>query len=432
MPYVADLHIHSRFSRACSDQLTIPNLAKWANLKGVDLLGTGDFLHPMWLTEIKHYLQDRGDGIFTLKSSDDSTKAAKFILTTEVSCIYSQGGKLRRIHTLIFLPSFSYVEKLIQELGKRGVKLASDGRPIMGLSSIELCEIVFNICPKAIIIPAHIWTPWFSLYGSNSGFDFLGECFGKFADSIYAIETGLSSEPAMNWRISDLDNRAILSFSDPHSLPRIARECTIFKGHLSYDELRDDLINDNLVGTIEFFPEEGKYHYSGHRNCNVVFSPDEVKTKGVTCPVCKKPLTIGVMQRVEDLAIRSQKDLKLIKENGVTKSETFPNRPGFRMLVQLEEIIAESLHSTVSSQKVKDKYLSMVQNIDSELMILTKTPLDLISMAAGEKIAEGVKKVREGDIHIEPGFDNTYGIVKIWDEAAEAEQQAKTQVSLFG
>lgn len=425
MPYVADLHIHSRFSRACSPQLTIPNLAKWANYKGIDLVGTGDFLHPLWLSEIKHNLVSRPDGLFELSGT-------KFLLTTEVACIYSDKGRVRRIHIIIALPTIDDVEKLSQALVQKGVNLSSDGRPIMGLSSEALSEIVFKICPRAIIIPAHIWTPWFSLYGSNSGYDFFKECFGQFSDQIYAIETGLSSEPAMNWRIADLDSKTICSFSDPHSLPRLARECTMFKGHLSYDELLDDLKNDNLVGTIEFFPEEGKYHYSGHRNCNIVFSPEELAKNGEICPVCHQKLTIGVMQRIEDLATRSVADLKLNSENGIITSQTFPSRPGFRMLVQLEEIVAEAMNATVSSVKVKAEYERLVTTLDNELKILTKVPLDMISMVAGERLAEGISRVRQGKIHIEPGFDNTYGKVTIWSEdEEESTSPTEEQISLF-
>lgn len=409
MPYVADLHIHSRFSRATSPQLTIPNLAKWAEFKGVDLLGTGDCLHPQWLAEIKRYLHPRPDGLLEYGNT-------KFLLTTEVACIYSDKGRTRRIHIIIGLPGLRENDALIEELTQRKINISSDGRPMMGLTARQLCEIVFKVSPKAIIIPAHIWTPWFSLYGSNSGYDFFGECFGEFADRIYAVESGLSSEPAMNWRIADLDNKAIVSFSDPHSLPRLARECTMFKGHLSYDELVDDLKNNNVLGTIEFFPEEGKYHYSGHRNCNVIYSPEEVAQKGETCPVCGQRLTIGVMQRIEQLATRSIEDLKLETTNGVTISKAFPDRPGFRMLVQLEEIIAESMNLPVSSVKVKAEYERLVTTLDTELKILTKTPIDMISMVAGERLAEGVDRVRQGKISIEPGYDNTYGKVTIWDD----------------
>ncbi len=785
MAYVADLHIHSRFARACSSALNIPNLAKWAKFKGINLVGTGDCLHPLWQAELKKDLKNFNNGVYEYDG-------VKFLATTEIACIYSERGKTYRIHTLIFLPSLESAQKLSEALVKKGANISSDGRPILGLSSKLLCELVFSVETQAIIIPAHIWTPHFSLYGSNSGYDKFADCYGEFSDQIYGVETGLScydpetevltevgwkkfsevqgfdkicslnintdqikfqkptlvvsyryagemyrlktrrvdllvtpnhnllyspcdfrkrkpyslkqarllfgkskifkkdgiwmnkdplhfvlpavaikhgshfysgsrqikekkiplnewlrffgfwlaegwvsqgnngdynilvannnqkiltymkqlleswgfnvfmsknilrvrnyqllhylknfgkssekyipleikslssaalklmfeyyikgdghvngrngkglsavtisirlrddlqeialkmgmsayyklhnkkgtpitslpykkkeylqsqdswvvyfirqnrpiilpsqikkynyieswvnydglvfcvtipnhviyirrngiplwcgnSEPAMNWRIKDLDNKSIVSFSDLHSLPRLGREVTIFKGELSYQGLLNDLKTQNILGTIEFFPEEGRYHYSGHRNCNVVLDPEGLKKNGVICPVCKRSLTIGVMQRVEDLATRSEAELELERKDGITRSKKFPEKAGFRMLVQLEEILAEAMNSTVSSQKVKAEYERLVTTLDSELKILTKTPIDLISMAAGEKVAEGVKKVRAGDIHIEPGFDNTYGVVKIWDDVEE-KAESKEQISLF-
>ncbi len=430
MAFVADLHIHSRFARACSRDLNINTLSSWAKYKGIDLVGTGDSLHPLWQTELKRDLKEMGDGTYEPKATGTSGQGAvRFLVTAEVACIYSEGGQVRRIHTLIMLPSLDAAAKLSEVLMKRGCNVSSDGRPILGLSSKALCEIVFKVEPQAIIIPAHIWTPWFSLYGSNSGYDKFEDCFGEFSDQIYGIETGLSSEPAMNWRVGDLDNKSIVSFSDLHSLPRMGREVTIFGGDLSYQGLRQALQKQNIVGTIEFFPEEGKYHYSGHRNCGIVYNPAQLKEKGKVCPVCKRPLTVGVMQRVEDLATRTSAELRIKNVEGVTKSEAFPNRPGFRMLVQLEEILAEAIGTSVNSKKVKEEYLRLVTTLDPELKILTKTSLDLISMAAGEKVAEGVKKVRAGDIHIEPGYDNTYGIVKIWSE--EELKPQEEQIGLF-
>lgn len=417
MAYVADLHIHSRFAQACSQNLNIPSLAKWAKFKGIDLLGTGDFLHPLWRAEIKSVLKETGDGLYEY----DGTK---FLITTEVACIYSENGKGHRIHILIFLPSFDSAERLSEALMKKGAKLASDGRPIMGLSARALCDVVFSVEPDALIIPAHIWTPWFSLYGSNSGYDRLEDCFGEFSDQIFAVETGLSSEPAMNWRIKDLDHKSIVSFSDLHSLPRMGREVTLIGGTLSYKGLSNALQTQNIVGTIEFFPEEGKYHYSGHRNCNVVYSPEQLKKNGEICPVCKRKLTVGVMARVEDLASRSEEELEIYKENGIFKSKKFPERAGFRMLVQLEEIIAESLGVAVKTQSVQSMYEKLVTSVDPELKLLTKTQIELISMVAGERIAEGIQRVREGKLEIEPGFDNTYGKVKIWHEGSEPESQA--------
>jgi len=423
MPYVADLHTHSRFAGACSPQLTIPNLAKWAQYKGIDLLGTGDCLYPEWLEEMKKLLQPLPSGFYRAASSSAyQHDGVKFVVSTEVACVYTENGKGRKIHILLYLPSINSAERLANEMKKMGLNIAYEGRPIIKLSVKQLCKMVFEIEPKAIIIPAHIWTPWYGMYGSKSGYDFFGECFGEYSDRIYAVETGLSSEPSMNWRIPELDKKTIVSFSDLHSLPRLGREVTLFDGEFSYDGLVDALRNEKIIGTIEFFPEEGKYHYSGHRNCNVVYDEKQSVELGMICPVCKKELTEGVVPRIEELATRTEEDLKLKKENGIIKSETFPNRPGYRKLVQLEEIIAESLGKDVKTKAVQEKYEQMVTAIDSELKILTKTPIDLISMVAGERIAQGVKKVRDGDIHIEPGYDNTYGKVTIWEDENEKDQ----------
>jgi uncharacterized protein (TIGR00375 family) len=427
MAYVADLHIHSKYAGACSGSLNIPNLAMWAKYKGVDLLGTGDALHPLYFQELKKDLKDMGGGIY-------EHNGTKFIVSAEVSCIYSEYGKTRRIHLLILFPSLDSAARVGEELVKNGAKLSSDGRPILGMSSKKICQIVFSLEPKAIIIPAHIWTPWFSLFGSNSGYDKLIDCFGEFSSKIYAVETGLSSEPLMNWRVSDLDNRSIVSFSDLHSLPRMARECTIFGGTLSFEGLTNALINQNIVGTIEFYPEEGKYHYSGHRNCGVVLSPEDLKLQGTDlCPKCGKKLTIGVMERVEELATRGEKELRIKNNGGIVSSELFLDRGGFRMLVQLEEIIAESLGVAVKTQSVQSLYLNLVKNVDPELKLLTKTSLDLIAMTAGDRVAEGIKRMREGRLTIEPGFDNTYGKVKIFNDEEELVEVSdpKKQISLF-
>lgn len=421
MGFVADLHIHSRFSRACSSALNIPNLAKWAKYKGINLMGTGDCLHPLWQTEIKRDLKE-ADGIYEYDG-------VYFLPTVELACIYSDKGRTRRIHIVIVLPTMESAEKLSKVLTKRGINLVSDGRPIMGMSARELCEIVFSVEPEALIIPAHIWTPWFSLFGSESGYDKFEDCFGEFSDQIYAVETGLSSEPAMNWRVSQLDNKSIVSFSDAHSLPRLGREVTIFAGTPSFAGLRNDLIKRKIIGTIEFFPEEGKYHYSGHRNCGIVYDSKQLKENGEICPVCKRKLTLGVLKRVEDLADRSEASLKLTKEDNVSKSEKL-ERPGFRMLVQLEEIIAESIGSSVASQKTKNEYFRLVTTLAPELKILTKVSIEDIAKAGGAKLAEGVKRVREGNLTIKPGFDNTYGVVKIWSDEEEKKKDSE-QVGLF-
>lgn len=409
MAYVADLHIHSKYAGACSPQLSIRNLSIWAKYKGIQLLGTGDALHPLYQQELRRDLKDIGGGIY-------EHNEVKFITSAEVACIYPEGEVYRKIHILLIFQSLDQALKLTEKLKGKGANLLEDGRPILTISLKALCEIVFSIDPSILVIPAHIWTPWFGLYGSKSGYDRMNDCFGEFRDKIYAVETGLSSEPAMNWRVEELDNLSIVSFSDLHSLPRLGREATIFGGNINFTDLTNDLKNQNIIGSIEFFPEEGKYHLSGHRKCGVVYGPEELKQKGDICPVCKRRLTVGVVERVEQLATRTEMDLELFRDNGVFKSKTFPDRPGFRMLVQLEEILAEALGVGVKSQKVQNEYEKLVTTVDCELKILTKTPIDLLNLVAGERVAEGIERVREGKLVIEPGFDNTYGKVKIWED----------------
>lgn len=428
MAFVADLHIHSRFSRACSKELNIPNLAKWAKYKGIDLMGTGDFLHPLWQAELRRDLKEM-DGVYEYEG-------VKFLPSVEVACIYSDKqslpsgegkGRVRRIHILIILPDLESADQLSRALNKRGINLVSDGRPIMGMSAVELCKIVFEVEPEALIIPAHIWTPWFSVFGSKAGYDKFTDCFGEFSDQVFAVETGLSSEPLMNWRVSQLDKKAIVSFSDAHSLPRLGREVTVIDGEPTFKGLYNALKHKNIVETIEFFPEEGKYHYSGHRNCGVVFDTQGLKKNGEICPVCQQELTLGVLDRTEKLSDRSIKDLRLTIKDGITKDK---GRPGFRMLVQLEEIIAESLNVGVSSKKVKEEYLRMVTKLAPELQILTKLSIKDIEKFAGSKIAEGVKRVRERNLSITPGYDNTYGKVRIWSDEEKSRKDTE-QVSLF-
>lgn len=421
MSYVADLHIHSRFSRACSKEITIPNLAKWGKIKGIDLVGTGDCFHPIWQAELKQYLKEHSSGFYEYDG-------VLFIPTCEVSCIYQDKGKVRRIHLVLVVSSLKSVEKIAQSLRGHGVNLSADGRPITGMSAKQLTQLVFEIDPKILVIPAHVWTPWYSLYGSMSGYDSITDCFEELSDQIFAIETGLSSEPAMNWRIAELDSRTIASFSDAHSLPNLGREATVFRGNLTFEGLASDLKTQNLIGTIEFFPEEGKYHYSGHRTCGVIYSPEEVKTKGETCPVCKKQLTIGVAQRVEALATRNVLDLKLTRERGVVKSKAFPTRPGFRMLVGLEKIIADAFGTSPGTKRVKDIYDPLIATFQSELLVLTKVSKDELASVCGPKIAEGIELVRQGELRIEPGYDNTYGKVHIFEQALEPQEN---QMALF-
>lgn len=418
MSYVADLHFHSRFSRACSKDLTIPNLALWAKLKGIDLLISGDFLHPVWLAELKGSLTDLNNGFYDYEG-------IKFVLGGEISTIYSHQGKVRRIHQVVMVSSLEKAQKLAQALLFRGAKLSSDGRPILGLSSRNLLELCLSVDSSAIFIPAHIWTPWFGIFGSASGYDSLKDCFEDLTGQIVAVETGLSSDPAMNWRIGELDNLSIVSFSDAHSLAKLGRELTVMEGDLSsgYQGLWETLKKQKIKETVEFYPEEGKYHYSGHRDCQVVFSPQNEKEQGIKCPRCGKKLTVGVMSRVEQLASRSNDELRTKRVEGVIKSEIFPQRPGYRMLVPLLEIISEALSVTWSNKVVGEVYRLLVGRLGGEFRVLTQVSVEEIGQIAGSRIAEGIDKVRRGDLKIEPGYDGVYGVVGIWGDVNKRESQ---------
>lgn len=428
MAYVADLHIHSRFSRACSQQLNIPNLVEWAKYKGLDVLGTGDFLHPLWLTELKSQLKEDGSG-FLIYPKDPSVK---FLLTVEIASMYSHKGRGRRVHNLVFMPDFASAEVFQKALLSRKATLGSDGRPIVGTSSKDLLSLALQANEKAIFVPSHIWTPWFGVFGSESGYDSLEECFEDLTEYIYGIETGLSSDPAMNWRISELDNRSIISFSDAHSLPNLGREATVVGDGIDegYDGLFGAIKDQKISGTIEFYPEQGKYHYTGHRNCNVKYAPEDTKQKGTICPVCKRGLTVGVMERVEAIAGRSTDDLKLKTENSVITTEEFPNRPGYRMLVPLHQIIAEVVGTAPTSQKVLNEYKKLTTILGGEIKVLTKVSIDDISKIAGLKVAEGVEKVRKGELVIDPGYDGVYGVVKIWGNEEDQKEVVKEQPQL--
>lgn len=416
MEIIADLHLHSRFSRAVSQQMVLPEIAKWAARKGINLVGTSDWTHPLWFRELKEKLEEVKEGIYQLK---DKSSQVFFLLSTEISSIYSQGGQSHRIHNLIFAPNLAVVEEINNKLRSYGVNLLSDGRPITGLSSQQICELVFSIDKNCLVIPAHAWTPWYSLYGSNSGFDSLKECFGEFTEQIKAIETGLSSNPAMNWRIAELDGRSIVSFSDAHSPQKLGREATIFdlEVNFNYQQFKEAVVSEKIVSTIEFYPEEGKYHWTGHRVCQVKQSPEQTKKLGSICPVCGRKLTIGVMHRVEQLATRPA-DFQPEK------------RPSYKMLVPLMEILAEVKNSGVSSQNVQDEYLRLTTEFGSEFNFLLKTSLEEIKKAGGERLAEGIDKVRKGDIFIDPGYDGVFGAVKIWS-VEEEKSEAKEQMSLF-
>src|SRR3989338_1379706 len=324
---IADLHVHSGYSRATSKDMNVATMALWAKKKGINLLGTGDFTHPIHFANLKAALKPAGNGLYTTSIEP----SVFFMLTAEISSIYSFKGKVRRVHNIIMSPGIEVAEKINSALRKRG-NLSSDGRPILGTPAKDLLKIVLDISENCLFVPAHAWTPWFSVFGSNSGFDSIEECFEEYSKYIYAIETGLSSDPPMNWRLSALDKIALISNSDAHSPRKLGREANVFDTDLSYDAITGAIKDKDprrFLYTIEFFPEEGKYHYDGHRNCAISLTPFESKKYNNLCPTCGKPLTIGVLNRVERLADRKQ---------GQGPNGAIP----FKSLVPLEEIIAES------------------------------------------------------------------------------------------
>ncbi len=440
MHYLADLHLHSKYSRAVSQRMTLPVMSEFAKQKGLDILSASDWTHTLWFKEIQGLLEEAGPGVYTLKSEIRSTKSESkpiyFLLSTEIASIYKQGEKLRRIHNLVFVPSFEIAEKVNKELLKRGCNLSADGRPIVGLSSRNLLEMILEIDERCLLIPCHVWTPHFGVYGSKSGFDSLDEAFGDLAKYVYGIETGISSDPEMNWRIPELKNRSILSFSDAHSPANMAREATAFvrksgisntDEQISYEDIRKAIMRDpkgdfRIGYTIEFYPEEGKYHYSGHRNCKVSLSPEELSKSGKICAVCQRELTEGVAPRIEQLAGSefAKEYQEKTSESGVKwYTDKSRNHPPYVKLVRLEQVIAAGLGVTTGSQKVPEMYTKMCAKLGSEIDILLKVTLKEIEDCAGDRIAATIKKVRGGGIEITPGFDGEYGKVKIWNSAEQ-------------
>jgi uncharacterized protein (TIGR00375 family) len=395
MQFIADLHIHSRFSRATSRDMDIPAIAAMAKTKGIKLVATGDFTHPEYFKSLKQNLKPTGTGLFT----HDGTY---LMLNVELNGIYSAGGKLRRIHNMVFVSSFETAEKLSAWLDGYG-KLASDGRPTLGLSSKDLLAKLLDIDPRAFLVPAHIWTPWFSLYGSNSGFDSIEECFGDLSKEIFAVETGLSSDPPMNWRLSALDNRTLISNSDAHSPGRLGREANVFDCELSYDAIRDVLKTKDrkrFLYTIEFFPEEGKYHYDGHRACGVSFAPAQSLVNDNLCPGCGRQLTIGVLHRVEQLADRKPEEVP---------TDTIP----FRHVVPLEEVIGEALGVGRDTVQVHKLYEALVQSLGSEFEVLLNAPIPDIARNSNERVGLGIERMRRGEVQATAGYDGVFGVIQV-------------------
>ncbi|MBI2659384.1 DNA helicase UvrD, partial [Candidatus Woesearchaeota archaeon] len=411
---IADLQIHSRFSRATSPSINLANLEKYAKLKGINLLGTGDFTHPKWLAELKNELKEDGSGILTSKSD------FHFVLQGEISNIYTQDGKGRRVHNLLLARNFEIVEQINAALLKKG-RLDYDGRPMFGFSCVELVEMMKEIDDNIEIIPAHAWTPWYGIFGSMTGFDSVEDCFKEYAHKIHAIETGLSSDPAMNWRISPLDKYTLLSSSDAHSFwPwRLGREANVFDIGLRYDDLLQAIRNKKgFAETIEMWPHEGKYHYTGHRNCDVCLSPKEsLKIKNI-CPKCRRPLTVGVAQRVEQLADREE---GFVPENAVP----------FRNLIPLSEVIAGTIGEKVESRKTWEEYYKIVNEFGNEFNVLLEAEENKLKKITSEKIAENIMRNREQKIPFKPGYDGVYG-VPIFDEREIKEEKTLPKIKQTG
>lgn len=448
MRQILDLHIHSKYSRSCSPELTLENIDAACRIKGVNIIATGDFTFPDWFSEIKSKLEEitspqpspyQGEGavgLYKLKSAEDDK--VKFILSTEVALIYKDGGRARRIHLVIHAPNIKAVEELNSFLDKK-YNIRSDGRPILGMSAPDLMKLAFRIDEKFLIYPAHVWTPWFAVFGSKSGFDKMSDCFHEYTKNVYALETGLSSDPAMNWRLSSLDSFTILSNSDAHSLPNIAREANVMQmENINYGEIYEIIKNKKIFSsdvihslvenknnrekniglefTVEFYPEEGMYHYSGHRDHGASFTPGETKKLKGICPVCKKPLTVGVMSRVEELADRPL---------GFKPAGAAP----FKKLVELDKIIAEAFDiKSRRAAKVQIEYNKLIKRGGNELNILLNFSLKELEKMAEAAIVEGIKRVREGRLIVKPGFDGQYGEIKIF---SELEKKKNRQKSLF-
>lgn len=404
--YIADLHIHSHYSYATSKDCTPEHLDLWARRKGIHIVGTGDFTHPAWRQELKEKLVPAEDGLYTLKPQHRIADIVtvdvlqpRFVITGEISSVYKKGGKTRKVHNLILLPDFHAADKIAAKLASIG-NVHSDGRPTLKIDSRDLLELVLDVCPESMLIPAHIWTPHFSMFGERSQFASIEECFGDLTPHIHAVETGLSSDPPMNWRVSALDNCQLISNSDAHSPLKLGREANLLDIELSYRGLYHAIQEgEGLSGTIEFFPEEGKYHLDGHRKCNLCLTPNETRQHDGICPVCGKKITIGVLNRIEQMADRPQ---------GYERAFAKPHES----LVPLPEIISESIGYSVASKKVQNIYLDML-HMGTEFDILRNIAIDEISRKSSQRVAEAISRLREGKAQKTSGFDGAYGKIKL-------------------
>ena len=408
--FIADFHIHSKYSRATSKDMDVEHIAEWARIKGIDVVGTGDFTHPLWRKELKAKLKRNTDGMYEYKG-------VRFILTAEISNMYKKNSRGRRIHTILFAPDFQTADKISESLSRRG-NINSDGRPIFGFDVKELVKICLDASARCMVVPAHIYTPWFSVFGSMSGFDSVEECFEEEAGNIYALETGLSADPAMCWRMSALDKYCLISNSDAHSPSKLGREANVFDAELRYGAILEALKagdKKRFLYTIEFFPEEGKYHYDGHRACSVCFAPADTRKHNGTCPVCKKPLTIGVMNRVEQLGDRPA---------GYRPKSAVP----FKSLVPLVEIIAAIKSKGAASQAVQKEYRRAVDMFGNEFSVLLFAKPEELYKNFDRPVADAVLNIRRGNVERKPGYDGVYG--RIQPKNASGEDKKMNQGEL--
>lgn len=427
---VVDLHIHSHHSRATSRDCDFEGLYRWGKLKGIHVIGTGDFTHPAWFAEMRDKLEPAEAGLFKLKDElaapidaalppSVRTQTIRFVPSVEIATIYSKGGKVRKLHQLLVMPSFEAVSEMNARLERIG-NLKADGRPILGLDSKELLRHTLEVSPDALYIPAHIWTPWFGLFGSKSGFDSIEEAYEDLTPHIRAIETGLSSDPAMNWRVANLDNVTFISNSDAHSPGKLGREATVVQASLGYDDVIGAIKtgDQRFIGTIEFFPEEGKYHFDGHRACGVRFSPQQTKSHLGLCPECTKPLVVGVENRLQELAVRPQGHLP-------------ESAKRVEYIIPLAEIIAElnGIKST-SGKAVQAEYHHVIERLGDEFSVLRSVPTAAIEAAGFPLLAIAIDRLRRGEVVREPGFDGVFGTIKVFKSSSER-QTAQNQLSFI-
>ncbi len=418
--YVLDLHIHSKYSRSCSKDLDLFNIAKACQLRGIDVVSTADFTHPAWFARIENNLVEAEEGLYKVSNSESGTR---FLIGTELAAIKKHRGQTRRLHLCLYAPSIETAYRFNSKLLSLNFNLASDGRPILGITARDLLELALEVDENMVMIPAHVWTPWFGLFGSKGGYNNLESAFADLRPHIFAIETGLSSDPLMNWRLSALDDITLVSNSDAHSLAKLGREANVIKieGELSYAKIMEIIKKgspEDFLYTIEFYPEEGKYHYDGHRACQFACPPDLTKKYKGICPKCKKKLTIGVMNRVEELADRTEEQAR----RAAGQKKFIP----YKSLVPLAEILAESFGCGVNTKKVKTAYDNLLSRVGSEFEILSRADLERIEAAAGKRIAQAIGNVRSKDLKIVPGYDGVFGQVKIFstDENKRSGQSA--------